>query len=43
MLESGAIESLIKYYDLNPETNNLIQGPLIYDDLKTISTSFKPG
>ncbi len=43
MLESGAIESLIKYYDLNTETNNLIQGPLIYDDLKTISTSFKPG
>lgn len=43
MLAPGAIDALLEYYDNNSKTNNLIQGPLIYDDLTTISTSFKEG
>lgn len=39
----GAIESLLSYYEDNPECKNIVHGPLIYDDLKSISTHFKPG
>jgi hypothetical protein len=42
-LASGAIEKLLEYYEKNPNTKNLVQGPLVYDDFHTISTSFKPG
>lgn len=43
MLALGAIDALLEYYKLNPDTLNLIQGPLLYDDMITISTSFKEG
>lgn len=43
LLEPGAIDALMKYFEENPDTKNLIQGPLLYDDFRTISTSFKPG
>jgi len=43
MIEPGGIDALMSYYEENPNTKNLIQGPLLYDDFKTISTSFKPG
>ena len=39
-LESGAISRLIKFYDDRLDGKNLIQGPLIYDDLDSISTHF---
>ena len=42
MFESGAIKNLLEYYQKNPDTKNLIQGPLWYDDLKHISTHFEP-
>ena len=29
-------------YEQNPETNDLYQGPLVYDDLNNISTHFNP-
>ena len=38
----GAIKKLINYYEDNPDTNNLLQGPLLYDDMKNISTHFSP-
>lgn len=38
----NAIESLLQYYEDNPECNNIVHGPLIYDDLKSPSTHFKP-
>ena len=37
----GALKKLIEFYDNNLDDNNLLQGPLLYDDLKCISTHFK--
>ena len=42
LFQPNAIKNLLNYYDQNPDTNNLIQGPLLYDDLKNISTHFDP-
>lgn len=41
-LTSGSIESLLMYYLSNPNCLDIVQGPLIYDDLKSIATHFKP-
>jgi len=38
----GAFEALIRYYAANPNCKNIVQGPMIYDDLKNCSTHFKP-
>lgn len=43
LLGPGAIDSLMKYYEEHPDTKNLIHGTLMYDDFRTMSTSFKPG
>lgn len=40
-IEPGALRRLIAYFDANPETRDLVQGPLVADDLKNISTHFK--
>jgi len=40
LLQPDAIKNLLYYYAKNPDTNNLIQGPLLYDDLKNVSTHF---
>lgn len=42
LLQPNAIKNLLDYYAKNPETKDLIQGPLLYDDLKHISTHFDP-
>lgn len=38
----GAIERLRRYYADHPGTPDLLQGPLLYDDLSSISTHFDP-
>jgi len=38
----GALRRLIDYLDANPHTPDLLQGPLVYDDLKTFSTHMEP-
>ena len=38
----GAIMRLKEYYREHPECPDLLQGPLVYDDLETISTHFEP-
>jgi glycosyltransferase involved in cell wall biosynthesis len=38
----GALKRLIAYMRAQPETRDLLQGPLVYDDLKTFSTHFDP-
>lgn len=38
----GGIKALLDYYEKNPDTKDLIQGPLVYDDLKSYSTNFEP-
>jgi hypothetical protein len=39
----GALRRLLDWFAVNPETGDLVQGPLLYDDLGTISTHFQPG
>lgn len=38
----GALKRLLDYFAANPETPDLVQGPLLYDDLTNISTHFAP-
>jgi glycosyltransferase involved in cell wall biosynthesis len=38
----GAIRRLKEYYREHPDCPDLLQGPLVYDDLETISTHFEP-
>jgi hypothetical protein len=40
LFQPNAIDNLLKYYEQNPETNDLIQGPLWNDDLVNLSTHF---
>ncbi len=42
LIQSGGIDSLISYFNSNPNCKNLIQGPLWYDDLNNVSTHFDP-
>lgn len=43
MIAPGAIKKLIHYLDTHPECNDLLQGPLLYDDFGAkVSTHFKP-
>jgi len=41
LLEAGSIKALIEFYDKKLDDGNLLQGPLLYDDLKNCSTHFK--
>ena len=38
----GAIRSLKEYYREHPDCPDLLQGPVVYDDLEMISTHFEP-
>lgn len=38
----GALRKLLDYLLGNPETCDLLQGPLLYDDLRTLSTHMEP-
>tara|TARA_R110002020_G_scaffold61238_4_gene164968 strand:- start:523 stop:1359 length:837 start_codon:yes stop_codon:yes gene_type:complete len=40
LIDSGAIKKLLDYYDEGKDKGNLLQGPLLYDDLTSISTHF---
>lgn len=40
LLESGSLRKLIDFYDSGKDFGNLLQGPLIYDCMNTISTHF---
>jgi hypothetical protein len=40
-LVPGSLKKLIEFFDNNPETRDLYQGPMVYDDLKNFSTHFK--
>jgi Glycosyl transferase family 2/LicD family len=42
LLAPGALQKLLDYSDANPDSKDLLQGPLIYDDLTNISTHFEP-
>lgn len=38
----GGIRKLLDHFAENPSTNDLLQGPLVYDDLGRLATNFKP-
>lgn len=42
LLSLGSINCLLSHYEKSPDCKDLIQGPLLYDDLKTVSTHFDP-
>lgn len=41
-LTPGSINSLLMYYIQNPDCKDIVQGPLLYDDMKSMSTHFEP-
>lgn len=42
MVQPGAIKKLIQYYDDNPFCNNLLQGPLLDDDMQPFANCMEP-
>jgi|TARA_R100000084_G_scaffold72049_1_gene32083 hypothetical protein len=40
LLEGGILKKLIDFYDNEKDNGNLLQGPLIYDDLNNLSTHY---
>lgn len=42
LLVKGAIDSVLHYYSDPNNQKDLVSGPLLYDDLKSMSTHFKP-
>lgn len=40
MLAPGAIKRLVEWYEHNPDNNDLLTGPLVYNNLHDISTHF---
>jgi hypothetical protein len=42
LLQPNALTALIEYYSKNPNCKDLVQGPLIYDDLLNYATEFNP-
>jgi hypothetical protein len=40
LLEPGSLKKLLDYYDKGLDNGNLLQGPLLYDDLHNVSTHF---
>lgn len=40
LLEPGSLKKLIDYYESGEDDGNLLHGPLLYDDNKTVSTYF---
>ena len=40
LLIPGSLRKLLEYYDNNEDNGNLLQGPLLYDDLKSVATHF---
>jgi hypothetical protein len=42
LIDKGGISSLLKYFEDHPNCKDLVQGPLLHDNLKSISTHFTP-
>lgn len=42
LVQSGALAKLLDYFMLHKDSTDLLQGPLLDDDLKTIQTHFEP-
>lgn len=42
LLVPNSLDHLMNYFNSHPDCKDLIQGPLLYDDLKNLSTEFAP-
>lgn len=42
LVEPGAIRALLQYYEDHPDSDDLIQGPLVLDDIYNMYTHFDP-
>ncbi|GLU29709.1 hypothetical protein Brsp01_49420 [Brucella sp. NBRC 12950] len=42
LLVPGAVSRLIKYFQMHPHTNDLLQGPLVWDELNRVATHMEP-
>lgn len=42
LIQSGGIDSLLNYFEQNYPCKDLVQGPLLYDNVYNISTHFDP-
>ncbi len=42
LLSAGALPRLLAYSDANPDCRDLLQGPLLFDDLQHVATHFEP-
>ena len=42
LLTAGAVRRLIDYLDAHPQCGDLLQGPMLHDDLKSFATHFDP-
>lgn len=42
LIADGALKRLLDYFEAHPDTTDLLQGPMIYDDLLSYSTHFEP-
>lgn len=38
----GALQALLDYFEANPETRDLIQGPILWDNLREVSSHWEP-
>ena len=42
LIEPGGLRRLIEYFDAHPGSSDLLQGPMLYDDLASLSTHCDP-
>ncbi len=42
MFPQGSLESLLEYYETKPDCKDIVQGPMMYDNLKGCATHFRP-
>jgi hypothetical protein len=42
LLPAGSLKRMLDYFSLHPATRDLIQGPLLWDDLSTVSSHWAP-
>lgn len=40
LIEPNGIDELLRYYESNPTTNDIISGPIVFDDMQSYSTHF---
>lgn len=42
LVEPGGVKALLDYYDAHPETDDLLQGPIVADDIYSLCSEFTP-